>query len=69
MSHECIKKYIRFEFQERKYSSNAIKGIYIHIDEKGIEHEKYDLLFSPFPNKEKGDQIGILLLNYLNSLL
>lgn len=63
------KKYIRYELQLRKWSSNAIKGIYIHVDEKGKQHEKYDLIGAPFLNKERGDKYADLLLNHLNSLL
>lgn len=62
-------KYIRYELDIRKYSSNAIKGIYIYIDEKGKSHEKSDLILAPFLNKQKGDKYTELLLNYLNSLL
>jgi hypothetical protein len=63
------KKYIRYELQLRKYSPNAIKGIYIHIDEKGKSHEKFDLVACAFLNKERGDKYSDLLCKHLNSLL
>ena len=64
-----MKQYIRYELQIRKFSSNCIKGIYISVDEKGKEHEKYDLVVGSFLNKQYGDEVVEILLNHLNSLL
>lgn len=62
-------KFIRYELDIRKWSSNCIKGIYIHIDDKGKPHEKSELILGPFLNKDRGDKYAELLVKYLNSLL
>lgn len=62
-------KYIRYELQERKYSANCIKGIYIHVDEKGKQHEKFDLVIISCLNKVQGDIYADTVMKFLNSLL
>jgi len=62
------KEYIRYEIQERKYSSNIIIGVYLVWNEnkKRFEEEK-DKVIAPITNKVQGDQYSQLLVNFLNS--
>lgn len=62
-------KYIRYEKDPRKWAPNAIRGIYIYVDENGKEKEKYDLIGCAFLGKERGDKYTDLFVNYLNSLV
>jgi len=54
---------IRYEMEKRKYSSNAITGVY--LDEKGKEHQKVMLCFCSM-SKENGDKYAKEIINHLN---
>jgi tRNA A22 N-methylase len=51
-----MRDYIRYEIENRKYSSNVISGVYIYVDEKGKSHEKKDLIIGGFLEKKKSDK-------------
>lgn len=60
-----MKKYIKFEIQERKYSSNALIGIYM---ENGKEQR--EVIFVPLSmKKDVGDKWTIKLQKYLTEEL
>ena len=50
-----MKQYIRYEIKERKYSANIIIGIYIILNDKNEEIEKYDIVLMSSLNKQEGD--------------
>lgn len=61
-------KYIRYELELRKYSSNVILGVrLVEIDGKLVE--KKDKIIASIANKEVGDQFIEEILNHLNSKL
>jgi len=49
-------EYIRYEIEKRKYSSNIIIGITLHINENDKEYEKKHPLFCSFLHKSDGDK-------------
>ena len=50
-----MKNYIRYQIQNRKYSSNALEGVYLHKNDKGEYIEKAEILFLCGLPKKQGD--------------
>lgn len=47
--------YIRYEVQKRKYSSNVVIGIYVHVTPENKFVEKHDIVLMSGLKKELGD--------------
>ncbi len=61
-----MQEYIRYEIQERKYSSNVIVGVYqTTVNDEIVE--KRDIILCPVLKKEDGDIHAKLMLEYLQS--
>jgi hypothetical protein len=61
-----MQDYIRYEIQERKYSSNVIVGVYqTTVNNKIVE--KRDIIICPVLKKEDGDIHAELMLQHLQS--
>lgn len=61
-----MKNYIRYQIQERKYSSNVIIGIWIHTKQDGKEEEKSEIILMPALFKNDGDVLAKDVCEWLN---
>jgi hypothetical protein len=55
------KKYIRYEIQPRKWSSNVLIGVYMNDSGK----EAREVIICPTTSKEIGDEYILKIKNYL----
>ncbi len=61
--------YIRYEVQKRKYSSNVVIGIYVHVTPENKYHEKHDIVLISALKKELGDSLIDYTCRMLNEHL
>jgi hypothetical protein len=60
-------EYIRYEIEERKWSPNAIVGVYNSVDEHGRIKEKRDYILSAGNvGKKRGDEYAEKICTFLN---
>lgn len=59
-----MKKYIRYEVEIRKYSPNAIEGVY--LNEEGKEKRDYVMSAGTTIGKKQGDEYARMVCNFLN---
>lgn len=64
-----MSKYIRYEIEERRFSSNIIVGVYLYKDENGKTKEKKDVIFCCCLPKAQGDYFIDDLLVMINEKL